>query len=253
MHNSKPRLLVLLIIVLTVALGGCNLQSLSSTVATQTITPTTSGTQTGRGSAMDLLHRSLQAMKSVQSYHSVVTDTTDTGKNALSARLDEDFVAPDKLRIVGDIPAIGLSEAGRQEILMIGEDIYEKRPGATYYLVRKGANPDKRFDRTHEFLKVIPILDTATIVGDEAVNGLATTHVNYTYNMKKTGGLVPGEASGDVWIEKSTVFVRKLSNASDPSVSETLSKYNELVSPPIERPLSATPAPNLFATAQPTP
>jgi hypothetical protein len=117
-----------------------------------------------------------------------------------------------------------------------------------------------------EFAALVRLAQKVSIVGDEQIAGMATTHVTFTYDAAKAasggGNSGPGaptnnetvttQARGDMWIEKGTYYIRQLklvlpttgtSGGQAPSSGGTYStvvvsysRFNEPLAVPIERP-----------------
>ena len=127
------------------------------------------------------------------------------------------------------------------------------------------------------------IADSAEIAGDEKIDGADSTHITFTYDLDKAmqaasanaQSAVPtpekplGKAKGEAWIEKGTNYIRRFkfvtqTESSDPSakpgatapvestITITYSKFNEPISPPIEKPTNVTTMPGQLGET-PTP
>jgi outer membrane lipoprotein-sorting protein len=212
----------------------------------------TSGTSTGNltGPAADLLRESEQAMKGVQSYHAnMVIEAAGATINA-----EADFVLPDRSRMTMDLGAVG-----KTETIVIGSESYSKLPGTdSYTQITTGQQQNTNV------ASFLPFASEATIVGDETVDGAATTHVTFTYDadaalrqmmedqgQTPTTGVTLGTATADIWIDKSTDYIRQYKYTDQNGTTTMIfSKFNEPVSPPIEKPTNITtmPDPNTILT-----
>jgi outer membrane lipoprotein-sorting protein len=211
------------------------------TSATREPTTGTSGTLTGP--AADLLRESEQAMKDVKSYHaSMIIEAAGASFNA-----EADFVLPDRSRMMMDMGALGNSET-----IVIGSESYTKLPGTdSYTQVTTG-------QQNTNVASFLPFAEDATIVGDETIDGVDTTHVTFTYDadaalrkMMEDQGQTPttdvtlGKATADIWIDKATKQIRRYKYADqNGTTTMTFSKFNEPVNPPIEKPTNITTLPN---------
>jgi outer membrane lipoprotein-sorting protein len=193
-------------------------------------TPTTDGSSNSGGGAIDLLTDSGKAMQGVKSYHMSMKVETAAG----NSNIESDVEVPDKYRMI--VEAGGVST----EVIIIGNTTYTKIPGTDQYAETPGdastmtqANPSE----------IANVAQNATIVGDETLNGVDTTHVRYSVNVDDTSGATGASSAteADVWIEKSTGFIHQykiVSEAGGVSSTTTIvySKHNEPISPPIEKP-----------------
>lgn len=205
-------------------------------------TGTSGGTATGP--AADLIKRSEQAMKGVQSYHASFTIEA----SGATTQMEADFVPPDRSRMV-----IDAGELGKTEFIVIGQEAYTLVPGTdSYVLVPTGA------PEAPDATSVLPFASNAEIVGDETIDGVDTTHIRFSYDQDKaigegageTGTPVTGQtlgmATADMWIEKSTGFIRKYTLVTDTGTTTMLfSRYNEPINPPIEKPTNIMTMPGL--------
>lgn len=254
------------------------------TVAIQS-TPTTAATSGGMtitGPAADLLVKSAAAMKAATSYHFAITTTVSGAAGGQAVGGEGDFQAPDKRRMVMQI-----TPQGATEIITIGNDVYFKMPGSESYMSLGGAaNPMANLgsaSATQDVSAFARSMESAEIVGDEQVDGVDTTHIKFTYDVDKavaattpTSASTPapassgslGKADGEMWIEKSTGYVRKMTISSavpdsaagqgTPTtggtsvVQATYSKFNEPVNPAIEKPANVV-GPGGLPLTTPTP
>jgi outer membrane lipoprotein-sorting protein len=194
-------------------------------------TPTAGGiSNSSGGGAIDLLTNSGKAMQGVKSYHMSMKVETAAG----NSNIESDVEVPDKYRMT--VEAGGVST----EVIIIGNTTYTKIPGTDQYAETPGdastmtqANPSE----------IANVAQNATIVGDETLDGVDTTHVKYSVNVDDTSGATGASSAteADVWIEKSTGFIHQykiVSEAGGVSSTTTIvySKHNEPISPPIEKP-----------------
>ena len=108
-----------------------------------------------------------------------------------------------------------------------------------------------------QFTSLAQLSDSADIVGEENIDGVNTVHIKFSYDPKRLGNqAVPssggtistmGPADGDIWVEKSTGYARRLSlktqqgaiggqTTSETTILLVYSKFDEAISPPIEKP-----------------
>lgn len=247
----------------------------TATIAAPVDTPTPESLGPGgmsiTGPAADLMAKSSAAMKALTSYHFTIQNTVNRIGGSQAVNGEGDFQAPDKRRITMKITA-----QGNTEIITIGNDMFFKMPGSQSYTALSGpANPLGSLgaaSTTQDTTAIAQASESADIVGDEQVEGADTTHIKFTYDVDKalalgmqngpatasTPGPVAslGKANGEMWIEKSTGYMRKLTISSavpdtaagsgTPAANGTsvvqvvFSKFNEPVNPPIERPANVT-------------
>jgi hypothetical protein len=112
-------------------------------------------------------------------------------------------------------------------------------------------------------------------VGDETVNGVAATHVKFSYDadkmmnaMMSQMGQTPtvplpkmGTATQELWIDKSNNYpVKAISTGKidmgagsvETKSTQTFSKFNEPINPPIEKPANVTEGPAVPSVTIPT-
>jgi outer membrane lipoprotein-sorting protein len=207
-------------------------------------TATTSGGGGNSGDAASLLQQSSTAMKSVKSYHIVLK--TSSGGTETTA--DGDFALPDKARLVIS------STGGQTTVLIVGGDAYTQVPGSDGYYKVPGAGAGF-LQGTSTTASLADVAENATVVGDETLDGVATTHVKFSYNQDKatamaaqaagqpipTPSVTLGEASADAWVEKSTGYIHQFMSTStvagaSNTTTVTFSKFNEDINPPITVP-----------------
>jgi len=194
--------------------------------ATATTGTTSSG---GSGSAVDMLKSSGEAMKSVKSYHIVLkTDAAGTSTTG-----EGDFVVPDKARL-----SMGTA-AGNVNVIIVDNTTYTQIPGSDAYIESgSGVSPLGASTDTSGFAE---LAQNATVVGDETLDGVETTHIKFSYDGDKamaqsgvTSGtnMNLGTVDADVWIEKATNYTHQLKTSSTvagtpSSTTITYSKFNE--------------------------
>lgn len=205
-------------------------------------TASSGGGMTITGPGADLLNKYFQAFKDVKSYH-IVQEIEVAGQ---TIKQEGDHQAPDRTRLTFDMAGLGKSET-----IVIGEDSYTKSPGSDSYfhVVTPASAPDFRDT------SFLPLIESADIVGEETIEGVATTHLTFTYDadkvMSQSGLPTPGTgAMGkftiDVWIDKSTNYpIRQKTTIAQGSTIQTFSKFNEPVNPPIEKPANVTEMPTI--------
>jgi len=225
-------------------------------------TPTTGGGGGGgmtiTGPAADLLNQYYQKMKDLKSYHY----TTLTEVSGITSKSEGDFEAPNKSRVSTDLGSLGTSES-----IVIGTDTYSKSPGQDAYVHTVVPNIPQGMD-------LAPYILSAEIVGDEPMNGASTTHVKFTYDadkmmqdlmtqMGQTGTQLPsmGKSDSEVWVDKSTglpvqqvskVKVDVAGTSMETTSTQIFSKFNETVTPPIEKPANVTESPAIPSIEVPT-
>jgi len=204
----------------------------------------------------DALRKYYQAFTAVQSYH-IVQETQAAGQ---TIKAEGDHQAPDRTRLTLDTGA-----GGQIETISIGPDSYTKIPtlGDSYTHTSTAANA------TSAAMDIVPFVTEGSIVGDETVDGVAVQHFKITYDVDKmlaaianqTGtpvapGATMGTAMMELWVDKSTNLPVKqivTTSGAAPSTSTiTYSKYNETVSPPIEKPTNVTEMPGVPSIEIPT-
>ncbi len=222
-------------------------------MATADSTSTTASTGSNDDSTVPadvkaLFGKSEQAMRGVKSFH-FSTKSETAGTTMLS---EADMEPPDKARIVSDAGA-----AGKSEIIVIGKESFMKVPGGDTYIALPQSLPISASD-TSSFLT---FAQDAKIVGDEKIEGVDTTHIQFSYDADKSaadaaaqaGQPAPttkmGTANADLYVEKTTGYIRqfkyatKVEGVGDSTVTITYSKFNEPISPPIEKPSNVTTMP----------
>lgn len=235
------------------------------------------GAGTLTGPAADLLTKSQTSMKTVKSFHYTMEVGSSAGGQSFKG--EGDFEMPDKVRITMSDTT---GTVGNIQMIMVGNDTYMKQPGSDQYMSLGGLggqNGLTGFSNPAQTASIAQFADSASIVGDEKVDGIATTHVTFTYDVDKamksaeqqTGSAVAStptnmKAKGDMWIDKSTNYIHKMvfvtnatgpmpqtgsSGASESTITLTYSKYNEPINPPIEKPANVVTLPGAAGTAVP--
>jgi hypothetical protein len=225
----------------------------------------TTGASSGGGSnssdAISILQQSSTAMKGAKSYH-IVLKTSASGAETSA---EGDFVLPDMARL--NIT----STQGTAQVIVIAGDVYTQVPGSDAYFKVPGAGAGL-LQGAQTSASLADLATGATVVGDETVDGVNTTHIKFTYNLDKAADQAAqslgqtnatpstglGEANADVWVEKSTNFIHKFSSTSSvagtPSTTTvTFTKFNEDVVPPIVTPTNIQPLPGSVGAGTPTP
>jgi outer membrane lipoprotein-sorting protein len=210
---------------------------------------TSSGGTTITGPGADLLNKHLQAFKDVKSYH-IVQEFETAGQ---TIKAEGDHQAPDRTRLTLDMAGLGKSET-----ITIGNDSYTKAPGSdSYFHTTTPATAPDPGD-----MSILPLINSADIVGDETIEGVATTHLKYVFDADKaaaqSGAPTPGAgAMGtvtvEVWIDKATNYpIRQKTVTAAGSTTQTFSKFNEPVNPPIEKPANVSEMPSIPTIEIPT-
>jgi outer membrane lipoprotein-sorting protein len=209
---------------------------------------TSSGGTTITGPGAELLNKHLQAFKDVKSYH-IVQEIEAAGQ---TIKQEGDHQAPDRTRLSFDMAGLGKSET-----IIIGNDSYTKTPGSdSYFHVNTPATvPDP------QDMSMMALVESADIVGDETIEGVATTHLKYVFDADKaaaqSGAPTPGAgAMGkitiEVWIDKATNYpIRQKTSFAQGSTTQTFSKFNETIDPPIEKPTNVSEMPSIPTIALP--
>lgn len=195
-----------------------------------------------------LFDKSEQAMGGVKSFH--FTSKSETAGTTMLS--EADMEPPDRMRIVSDA-----GTAGKSEIIVIGKESFMKLHGGDTYMALPQSIPIGAAD-TSSFLT---FAQDAKIVGDEKIEGVDTTHIQFSYDADKSaadaaaqaGQPAPttkmGTANADLYVEKTTGYIRQLKYATkvegvgDSTITITYSKFNEPISPPIEKPSNVTTIP----------
>src|SRR5204863_914595 len=117
---------------------------------------------------------SSKAMQGVKSFH-IVLKTEAAG---VSATGEGDFVLPDKARINMDSSA-----AGKIQIIRVGSSLYSQVPGSDAYIELPSTNSS--LGAFAQAATLADLAENATVVGDETLDGVDTTHVKFTYSADK--------------------------------------------------------------------
>jgi hypothetical protein len=214
-----------------------------------TATTATSG-GANSGDAMSVLKRAADAMKSVTSFHIVMNTSTVS----MTLTMEGDVAQPGKMRLA----MIGAGIGGT-EVLVVDGVMYSKIPGGDTY-IQTLAHPSLLGSTTGA--EVLPdIAENASVVGDETVDGTSTTHIKFSYDADKalaafytaigqsgTSSFQLGQANADMWVDKSTGYVKQFKVASTvrgtaSTTTAVYSKYNEPINPPIEKPTNVMTVP----------
>ncbi len=233
-----------------------------TTAAASQPTAAPSGGGGNSSDAASLLQQSGTAMKSVKSYHIVLNTSSGGAGNTAEG----DFVLPDKARLVIS------TTAGSSTAIVIGGDVYEQVPGSDAYYQIPGAGTGL-LQGTSTTAALADIAENATVVGDETLDGVPTTHVKFTFNQDKatamaaqalgqpipTPSVTQGEANADAWVEKSTGYIHRFMTTAtvagaSATTTVTFTKFNEDVTPPITVPANVQQIPGApGAGTTPTP
>ena len=240
----------------------------TATIATSNATATTAmaaepttGTGTGNSSdALALLKDSAAAMKNVKTFHiKLVVDSAGATNN-----IEGDMQLPDKMRLT--------AVAGGQtiQIIVIGGSSYTQIPGGGDSYIEGPF--DSSLLTTTDTTAIGDYAQSATVVGDETIDGVSTTHVKFSYDADKAAQAALaalgtpttaatstlGMADAEMWIEKGTNYTRqfKVTSTTAGATSTTTvnySKLNETIDPPIEKPANVTSMPDVSIPTIPAP
>jgi hypothetical protein len=200
----------------------------TSTETTMDPTATTSsGSSTGSDDAMDLLTKAGKATSELQTLHMSIVAETSMG----SSKIEADIEKPDKYRMVSETAGVSA------EIIIIGDKSYTKAQGMDQYIEGPA---DTSALASADASDIATTAQNATIVGEETINGVNTTHVSYTATTSDASGAAASSQT-DLWIDESTGYIHQIkvvSEAGGVSSTSTItySKFNEPISPPIEKP-----------------
>jgi tetratricopeptide (TPR) repeat protein len=212
----------------------------TATAANPIIAQPTATNPTGTG-AVDLYRQAISAMGGVTTYH-LVTDMQLSANPPTYTRYEGDVQQPDRGHFKGT------AGESMNEFTIIGNDYYLKEywePGYGHYSVQStspGANLISVGGfNTSIFSSYIHPLMEARIVGDEMLDGVATTHISFSYPTFLTNMaleilgdkgrkliLAPEDRdrvseyksaslerfTRDFWIEKSTGYIYKVKTES---------------------------------------
>jgi outer membrane lipoprotein-sorting protein len=219
----------------------------------------TKGTGTGNASdALALLKDSAAAMKNVKTFH--IKLAVDSG--GATNNIEGDMQLPDMMRLS--------AVAGGQtiQIIVIGTSSYTQVPGAGDSYIEGPFDPSLLTTTTGS-TAIGDFAQSATVVGDETVDGASTTHVKFSYDADKAAQAAQaalgtpttatsnlGMADAEMWIEKGTNYTRqfKVTSTTAGATSTTTvnySKLNEIIDPPIEKPANVTTMPDIPTVALP--
>lgn len=218
----------------------------------------TTGTNTGNSDdALTLLKDSAAAMKAVKTFH--IKLSVDAG--GTSQNIEGDMALPDSMRL-------SAVAAGQTiQIIVVDGHAYTQIPGAG------DSYMETPFDASLMTSADTSVLgdyaQSATVVGDETIDGANTTHVKFSYDADKAAAAAQeaigtpttatsnlGMADAEMWIEKGTNYIRqfKISTSAAGTTSVTTgnySKLNETIDPPIEKPANITTVPDLLTVTVP--
>ncbi|MEO8286740.1 MAG: LppX_LprAFG lipoprotein [Chloroflexota bacterium] len=228
----------------------------TATTATMEEPTATTGSVSNSGGdnnsdALGRLKSSGEAMKSVKSYHIVIKGET----SGVSTTTEGDVLLPDKMRLNVD------TGAGKTEMIIVGSNAYMLLPGTDAYTEIPGLSSPMGAATTTGFEDYA---QDAKIVGDETIDGVDTTHITFSYDANKaaaaaaqsSGQVVPTPSTdmtlvnAEVWVEKSTNFMHQFVTTTDIAGTKststiTFSKFNEDVTPPIEKPTNIQTMPTM--------
>lgn len=215
-----------------------------------TATTGTGSTGTGDAAALDLLKKSATAMKAVKSYHISMSITSAAGDTTAEG----DLALPDSYRMI-------LTTAGTStEIIIVGGSSYVKLPGGDQYIESPS---DPSLLNSTNAASFAELAQDAKVVGDETIDGAATTHLTFSYDNNAaaagtgaTAGQDLGMAQSDIWIDKSTNLIRQFKVSTDvagtsSTTTVTYSKFDETIDPPIEKPTNIMVMPEIPTVAVP--
>lgn len=223
-------------------LSGCSTSTSTSIPAGITSSPTTSVTQKptsnvngGNGNpsstALQLVNSARRTMMGVQSYH---FETKNDPAQSATATFSGDYAQPDRYRFTTNF-----SPKSKADMLKIGQDVYIREGDNSPYRLIPGANPVGGFDPLQPLLSNSLTLDTAFIKDDEQVDGRKASHIFYTYDASQLTGIDSGQVKEEMWIDKQNNYILEIKSASEkdvPALWTFYSKFDEPVSPPIEKP-----------------
>lgn len=226
--------------------------SSNATATTAMAAQPTTGTGTGNSSdALALLKDSAAAMKNVKTFHiKLAVDAAGATNN-----IEGDMQLPDRMRLT--------AVAGGQtiQIIVVGGSSYTQIPGGGDSYIEGPF--DSSLLTTTDTTAVGDFAQSATVVGDETIDGASTTHVKFSYDADKaaqaalealgtptTATSDLGMADAEMWIEKGTNYIRqfKVTSTTAGTTSTTTvnySKLNETIDPPIEKPANVTTMPDV--------
>jgi len=221
--------------------------------------PTTSTGGANSADALALLKDSAAAMKTVKTFHIKLAVESSGGTN----HIEGDMQLPDKMRLT--------AVAGGQtiQIIVVGGSSYTQIPGGGDSYI-EGPFDSSLLTTSTGSTAIGDYAQSATVVGDETVDGASTTHVKFSYDADKaaqaalaalgtptaatTATSTLGMADAEMWIEKGTNYTRqfKVTSTTAGTTSTTTvnySKLNETIDPPIEKPANITTMPEIPTVA----
>jgi hypothetical protein len=240
------------------ATTGMTTEATATTGTTTGATATTgAGTNTGNSDdALALLKDSAAAMKAVKSFH--IKLSVESG--GTTQDIEGDMALPDSMRL-------STSVGGQDvQIIVVDGHAYTQMPGSDSYVEIPF---DPSIMTSADSTAIGEFAQSATIVGDETIDGANTTHVKFSYDADAasaaaleamgtptTATTTMGTADAEMWIEKGTNYIRQFkitTDAADTSsvTSGNYSKLNETIDPPIEKPTNITTMPDIPTVAIP--
>jgi outer membrane lipoprotein-sorting protein len=234
-------------------------ESTATTSTPQQPTATTaSGSGTGNSAdALTLLKDSAAAMKNVKTFHiKLAVDASDATTN-----IEGDMQLPDMMRLSATVGGQTI------QIIVIGGHSYTQIPGGGDSYI-EGPFDSSLLTAT-DASAVGDFAQSATVVGDETIDGVNTTHVKFSYDADKAAQAALeamgtpttatndlGMANAEMWIEKDTNYIRqfKVTSTTAGATSTTTVNYsnlNETINPPIEKPTNIATMPDIPTIALP--
>lgn len=199
-----------------------------------TATTGTTGSNTGNA-AVDTLTSASEKMKGLKSYHMAVSvDTAGT-----TTSVEGDVEPPSKARLTTNTAGVST------EVILIDTASYTKVPGSDQYI--EGPGDASMLGQT-DTSSIASMAQNAKVVGDETLDGIDTTHIQFTTSDTTAG--TASSVNAEVWIEKSSGYIHQYKVKSDAggvtsNTMITYSKFNETISPPIEKPTNIMSVPDL--------
>jgi hypothetical protein len=175
-------------------------------------------------------------MANVESVH---FETRDSLPSSDVYPTEGDYVRPGKARGVSH----KLGE-GTTEWVMWGGAYFVRQQGEDKYVLAGTPAPPGVFLQFDLLTTIEQYTDSASIVGEEQVDGADTTNITILYDMKALPDLAylspEGKGRLDIWVDKDTKYIHRLGfsawNTDTPLAFTYYSRFNEPISPPIEQP-----------------
>ncbi len=195
-----------------------------TTAAMAVDTPTAStGSGTGTGVSDPTLQAALDAMKAVKSYHYKMTTETSAATGAQT--IEGDMILPDKMSMTINMSAGG--QTIETKMIRIGGTTWTNVGGKwTQMQLPVAINPS-------DLTNMGNISDVQNL-GDDTVDGIATTHLRYKSTMADpTGAGATLNSTAEVWIDKATHYTVQIVSSSDIATTGTtkvtmkMSKFND--------------------------